>query len=98
MNNSKNAKITPQQIQAIVAETIREELEKAGVTAKPKRTMVTVVEAAELLGVSKEMIYKMERDGNLRVIELSRTAAKRTIRVPMSEIERITEVRKPSQK
>lgn len=85
---------TAQQLQAlqeVLARTVRQELERAGVFPKPPRTIFSVVEAAEMLGVSKQMIYKMERDGDLQLIELSRGKVKRSIQVPIDEIQRIKE-------
>jgi len=91
---AQDVQFTAQQfqvLQEVLAYTVRQELERAGVFPKPARTMFSVVEAAEMLGVSKQMIYKMERDGDLQLIELSRGKVKRSIQVPIDEIQRIKE-------
>jgi DNA-binding XRE family transcriptional regulator len=91
---AQDVQFTAQQfqvLQELLAYTVRQELERAGVFPKPARTMFSVVEAAEMLGVSKQMIYKMERDGDLQLIELSRGKVKRSIQVPIDEIQRIKE-------
>ena len=113
--------ITAQQIQEIVADTVREELARAGVTPKPKQVMLTVVQAAEMLAVSQEMIYKMINNGVLEAIDLSSKSTsaqiksgsqkgnrqapeiapkrhKRSFRISVLEIERLTAIRGSKQK
>ena len=86
-----------QEFAAIVADVmrdvVREELARAGVAPAQQRASLSVTEAAQMLGVSIGMIYKMEHQGTIKASVISSTPAKRTLRIPFSEIERISEGR-----
>jgi len=86
--------LTAQQVQIIVAETIREELARAGLTAPAPKASLTVVEVAQMLNVSKEMVYKMINQEKIAFTVISETEAKRTIRIPLWAVEDVMNVKK----
>lgn len=94
--------ITAQQIQNIIAHTVREELAKVGIIDPGARKIFTVKEASKMLKVSIESIYKMVDDGRINAIDLSivpeknngpKKRHKRSFRISESEIKRLTETR-----